>query len=177
MRIRIDLLSLVLACLMFGPLAHAGKLTDALAKLSEKEWPNQIERMDEDEIEDLVSEVDDVADDIDYDNDENWRNHILDTWGEGESESRRHISKCPYCRGAAVKVAQQAGLPEPRNRIPQCFIINGRPYGAGSWGELYPLNPQTGGVAGGAEGSIWFQGGRYIGINLLGQAFNARPCQ
>ncbi len=156
--------------------AYAGKLTDAVAKLAEKEWRSEIEDMDSGDIQDMAEVVEDVADDIGYDDDPKWREHILDTWGEGESDTRRHVSKCPYCRGAAVKVAEQTGLPDPPNRIPKCFVINGAPYGAGNWGELYPLHPQTGQVVGPAEGSIWFQNGRYLGVNMVGRAFSARPC-
>lgn len=174
--IRYTTILVFLVTFIWLPQAYAGKLTNALANLVEKEWPSDVERMDDDEIDDLISVTEDVADEIDYNDDHKWREHIEDTWGENESETRHHISKCPYCRGAASEIAQRTGLRAPRNNIPKCFVINGRPYGAGNWGELYPLHPQTGQVIGAAEGSIWFQNGSYLGVSHFGQAFQARPC-
>ena len=174
--IRYTTILVFLVTFIWLPQAYAGKLTNALANLVEKEWTDDVERMNNGEIHYLVSVTRDVADEIDENSDRNWREHIEDTWGANDSETRHHISKCPYCQGAANKIAQRTGLRAPRNNIPKCFFINGRPYGAGNWGELYPLHPQTGQVAGAAEGSIWFQNGNYLGVSHFGQAFQARSC-
>ncbi len=166
----------ILIMLLVSQQANAGRLTDAVAKLTEKIYADEIDDMDQHDVDDMVGVVEDVADDIVRSGDQNFRRHILDTWGAGKSETRRHIEKCPYCRTAAAEVAQQSGLPEPRDNIPRCFIINNAPYGAGNWGELYPLHPQTGEVMGAAQGYIWFQNGRYMGIDNLRRAFAASPC-
>ena len=145
----------------------ASRLEKAVTKLTEKAYGRDLENLSDDEIEEVAENITDKADDIEYDDDSNFREHILDTWGRGASTSRRHIEKCPYCIDVANDVRSgQPDLTPVRNRIPTCFMIAGVYYGADPGGLLYRLHPQTGQAMGPAEGYIWFGGGRYVGVRF-----------
>jgi len=175
--IKVSLTAFILCSSAFSQLALADRLTDALANLTRATYgEDRVNDLDDGDKADLAEGIADTADAIDSNGDQMATDHIIEEHEDGDS-TRTHVSKCPYCRAAAVEVADNTPLRNVTvpNKIPRCFGINGKPYGADPNGQLLPLHPQTLQQTGYAEGYIWFQGGQYIGVGYNGSSFIAQP--
>jgi len=154
--------------------ASVERLEEALFNQTKEVHRSRLQSLNDGEIDDVADNIKDTAEDIDYDQDPTFGEHIEQTWRSGDG-SRSHVRKCPYCNAAATRVAQGTPLAGnvPQLDVPGCLVVNGAYYTVGPRGELVRLNPMTGQVVGSPEGSIWFQGGQYYGVSFVGQPFPA----